>query len=188
MHNLSKAFQISLGITSVFWIIYLADLILPDFQHHIMLIPRTKVGLLTMFSCHFGHGNIGHILNNSLAFLALMTLALVHNKDLAITNSLIIITLTGLFTWLFGRSGTAHIGASGWIMGLFGYLLANARYRKNFISIAVAVLVLIFYSGLFLSLTNFRAGISWEMHIGGFIAGIIASRLTSKQEIEKVEQ
>lgn len=61
--------------------------------------------------------------------------------------SLFIIIMGGLLVWLFGSSAI-HIGASGWIFGLWALLLTQGVLRRNKIDIIIAVIVLIYFGGM----------------------------------------
>lgn len=77
--------------------------------------------------------------------------------------------LTGLagsvLAYVLTAPNVAELGASGAIFGLFGALLVvGRRLRLNIQPIAVTI-------GLNLVLTFSFAGISWQAHIGGLVAG-----------------
>jgi len=75
-----------------------------------------------------------------------------------------------------GESGSLHIGASGIIFGLIGFLIFSGFYHQNLKAIIIAILVCFFYGGALWSLFIVMPGVSWSGHFFGFISGIIASR------------
>ena len=77
--------------------------------------------------------------------------------------------------WLLGRSAV-HIGASGLVFGYFGYLVARGWYERRFGSILLAIVVIILYGGLILGVLPARGLVSWEAHLFGLIAGVLAAR------------
>lgn len=180
--NLLGAFKIALGVTILFWVIFFIGNVIPNFDTIFGLHPRTKMGLLQMFSCPFVHGNLQHIINNSLVFLALMTVSLYNGKAATLINSFLIIVISGIAVWLTGSPYSVHLGASGWIFGLFGCLVGNAFYRNEIKSLLIGIGIAIVYSGMFLGMFNFQNGISWQYHIFGFISGLMASRITRNIE------
>jgi membrane associated rhomboid family serine protease len=69
-----------------------------------------------------------------------------------------------------------HIGASGVVFGYFGFLLLGGWYARSLGSIALSVLVAAVWGGLVLGIAPGQAGISWQSHFGGFVAGVLAAR------------
>ena len=78
--------------------------------------------------------------------------------------------------WLVGRPAV-HIGASGLVFGYFGYLLAQGWYERSFVSIAVAVAVLLLYGSIIFGVLPQGGFISWEGHLFGLVAGVLAARM-----------
>jgi len=69
-----------------------------------------------------------------------------------------------------------HIGASGLVFGYFGYLVARGWYERRLGSILLAVVVIVLYGGLIVGVLPARGLVSWEAHLFGLIAGILAAR------------
>ncbi len=69
-----------------------------------------------------------------------------------------------------------HIGASGLVFGYFGYLVARGWYERKLGSILLAIAVIILYGGLILGVLPARGLVSWEGHLFGLIAGVLAAR------------
>ena len=96
------------------------------------------------------------------------------------TASVIIVGLGGLLLWLFAfGSDEIHIGASGWVFGLFGYLVANAWFERRPISILTALVAIALYGTTVLFGFLPRTGVSWEGHLFGAVAGVIAAYFVS---------
>ncbi len=74
-----------------------------------------------------------------------------------------------------GRSAV-HIGASGLVFGYFGYLVARGWYERKLGSILLSIVVIILYGGLILGVLPARGLVSWEAHLFGLIAGVLAAR------------
>lgn len=138
------------------------------------IYPRHLSGFLGIFVSPFLHGDFSHLLLNSVPLFILANLILLQGKIAFCIISLLIIFLGGFLVWIFGKRGI-HIGASGLIMGYFGYLLANAYQHFTIVSVILAILCVYYFSGLLLLLIPGKKGISWEGHIFGFLAGIAVS-------------
>ncbi len=121
------------------------------------------------------HGSFSHLLSNTLPFLALGGFVALRGPKTLIGVSLFVVVLGGLLVWLVGRPAV-HIGASGLVFGYFGYLLAQGWYERSFVSIVVAVAVLLLYGGIVFGALPQSGFISWEGHLFGMIAGVLAAR------------
>jgi membrane associated rhomboid family serine protease len=141
--------------------------------------PRQLSSLWTIFTAPFLHASFGHLMNNLAGFSVLAFLVLLRGKACFIQSSVIIIVIGGLLVWMFARSAN-HIGASGWIFGLWSLLLAMAWFERSFTSIALAIAVLFFYGGMIWGILPLRSFVSFESHLFGLIAGILAAFLWRK--------
>src|ERR1700744_5980714 len=96
----------------------------------------------------------------------------------------------GLGTWLIGNMGspcgeTDHIGASGLIFGWLTFLLVFGFFTRSAWQIVIGVVVLIAYGGVLwgaVPVLNVCGGVSWQGHLCGGIAGVLAAYLLSSPE------
>ena len=104
-----------------------------------------------------------------------------------IKASAIIIVLGGGLVWAFAiGSNENHIGASGWVFGLLGFLLAAAVIERKPVTIAAGLVALVFYWSLIFGFVP-TEGISWEGHLFGFIAGIAAAKFTTGSTADAID-
>ena len=139
------------------------------------LIPRTVQGLPGILTSAFLHGSFAHLGANLIAFLMLGTLVIIEGVNRFVTVSAIIILLGGSLVWLFGFAGI-HVGASGWVFGLWAYLLARAWFHRSWGNLITASVVAVLYGGLILGFLP-RQGVSFEGHLFGAFAGFIAAKV-----------
>jgi membrane associated rhomboid family serine protease len=90
--------------------------------------------------------------------------------------------VSGLGTWLVGSSNSVHIGASGIIFGYLGFLLLRGYFERNFPSILLSLIVGFLYGGTIWGVLPIQYGVSWQMHLFGFIGGVIAARLLARRK------
>jgi len=140
------------------------------------VIPRTTGSLLHIFTAPFIHGNVGHLLNNLVGIAVFSAFCLVRSIRFYLASSLFIIIVSGILIWIFGRTAS-HIGASGWIFGLWSLSIAIAWFDRRFINIAIAFLVLFFYGGMIYGVLPSDPGISFEAHLFGAASGVICAFL-----------
>jgi membrane associated rhomboid family serine protease len=142
-------------------------------------IPRYVPGLKGIIFGPFLHGSLQHFFSNIIPLGIFTYLMLQYGTKRYLLVTLWIVLLSGLLVWLFGRSAS-HIGASGLIYGYFGYLVVAGFLSKRFKLLAISLLVAFFYGGLIFGVMPTTPFVSWESHLFGFIAGIIAARLWAK--------
>ena len=122
------------------------------------------------------HGSFSHLMSNTFPLLLLGGFVALRGTKALVGLSLFVVVLGGLLVWLVGRPAI-HIGASGLVFGYFGYLVAQGWYERSFVSIAVAVAVLLLYGGIIFGVLPQAGFISWEGHLFGLIAGVLAARM-----------
>ena len=138
------------------------------------VIPRTIPGLVGIPLHPFVHGNWGHWFMNALMFIIMASLVAIQGLDVWYTVSQFIIVASGAAIWLFGRNHI-HVGASGLVLGYYGYLLANAWGQPNWLTIVLAGVCLYYFWWMILNLFPSDKSVSWEGHLFGFLSGVGAS-------------
>ncbi len=114
-------------------------------------------------------------MSNAITFFGVGGLIAFRGPLVLLRVSIIVIGLGGAGVWIFGRS-SVHIGASGLVFGSFGYLVARGWYERKISSILVAIVVIILYGGLITGVLPTPGLLSWEAHLFGLIAGVLAAR------------
>ena len=122
------------------------------------------------------HGSFSHLLSNTLTLIPLGVVVAARGAKTLAGVSLFVVALGGLLVWLVGRPAV-HVGASGLAFGLFGYLVARGWYERSFVSILVALVVIVLYGGMILGVLPQGGFVSWEGHLFGLIAGVMAARM-----------
>ncbi|KIX14254.1 rhomboid family intramembrane serine protease [Dethiosulfatarculus sandiegensis] len=173
LDNLKLAFLIMASP----WLVFALDLILPFDLNRLGILPRNFIGLRGIILSPFLHAGIPHLLANSGALFFLSFLGFSLNRSATFRALAIIVLLGGAGVWVFGAP-VYHIGASGVVFGLFGYLLASGLFHKDIKAIIVSALVFFLYGGLVFSFLRVMPGISWAAHFWGFVAGLLAAWLT----------
>jgi membrane associated rhomboid family serine protease len=170
--NGSPQLSWSVGLIAAMVAGYLISWI-PGFDPNVYgLVPRTFGGLVGIATMPFLHAGLGHLLANLSSLVVLLGFLLVFHSNKAFEVVLEVILLGGILLWLFGRSAL-HVGASGLVYGLAGYLIAVGFAQKRFLELIASVIVAFLYgTSLVWGLLPIRPGISWDGHLAGLIAGI----------------
>jgi membrane associated rhomboid family serine protease len=165
----------------IIWVVELVNQLLGHRLNLFGIHPRTVAGLPGIILSPFLHTGIGHVLLNTIPLVILGWLVILHGPRVFLEVSLLIIVVSGIGVWIFGRSGY-HVGASGLIFGYFGYLVARGWYERSLSSILIALVTIVLYGGILLGVLPFRAGVSWEAHLFGLLGGILAARLVPVED------
>lgn len=144
--------------------------------------PGTAEGLLGLAAAPLLHGSIGHIVANSTALLMLGTLAGTAFPNATLRALPLLWLGSGLGAWLLGQPGSHHLGASGLTHGLMFLLFVLGLLRRDRAAIAAGMLAFAFYGGMLLTILPREAGVSWESHLGGALAGVIAAFLFRRND------
>ncbi len=172
------------SFVAVFWIVEILDrFVFRGALDMYGIIPRNVIGLRGILFAPFLHGSFPHLIANTIPFIVLGWLVMVQQtSDFFIVTGLTML-IGGLGVWLFAAPGSVHIGASILIFGYLGFLLLRGYFQRNFVSIALSVLVLIFYgSAIWGVLPTAGPGISWQGHLFGFLGGVLAARLIATEK------
>ena len=167
------------GSLAVMWVV---EIINGFIGHRLSLwgiLPRTTPGLIGIPLSPFLHGSFNHVLSNTIPFLVLGGLVGLRGGQKLVGISLFIIVAGGAGVWLLGRPAV-HVGASGLVFGYFGYLVANGWFDRRPLSILAAIAVILVYGSLVFGVIPTTGFVSWEAHLFGVLAGVLAARLTRR--------
>lgn len=134
--------------------------------------PWSLEGLAGLLGAPLLHGSGGHLAANSMALLLLGTLAGSVYPRATLPALPLLWIGGGIGAWLLGEPGSHHLGASGLTHGLGFLVFTLGVLRRDRASIAAACIGFFLYGGMLMSVLPREAGISWESHLGGAIAGI----------------
>ncbi len=146
--------------------------------------PRKLLGLPGIVLGPFLHRDFAHLSANSLPLLGLSLILALTGMKRFMSATIIIILATGAAVWVFGRSDSIHLGASGIVFGYLGFLLVKGFIEKRARWIAVSVVLGFLYSGFMYNMLPGKTGVSWESHFFGFLSGILASYLLAHRTLE----
>jgi membrane associated rhomboid family serine protease len=138
------------------------------------IFPRKLSGLIGIITSPFIHGDLQHLINNSLPLFILTAAVFYFYEELAYRVFFLIYLMVGLWVW-FGARPAYHIGASGLIYGLGAFLFFSGIIRRYPKLMAISLLVAFLYGSMVWGVLPIQKEISWESHLLGAFAGIILS-------------
>jgi len=174
IESLWNSFKKVIWLVLVIWAVFLLSRFFPSVNDH-GIVPRTVAGLPGILFAPFLHAGLVHIAGNTAGLLAMGFFMTVLDDDRLFYTLVPIVLIGGLGTWIIGRSGSNHLGASGMIFGMLGYLLASGFFRREIRSIVVSVLVFVLYGSMLMGVFPILPEVSWESHLCGFCAGVLTA-------------
>ncbi|MCE5333349.1 MAG: rhomboid family intramembrane serine protease [Desulfobacteraceae bacterium] len=182
MKKNSENVEIAFLCVACLWVVYFLSVFLPfDLQSH-GIRPRRIAGLEGLVFAPFLHAGLGHLISNSLALGPLLFLALAYSRRETFETIVFTALLGGGATWLLGAPNSLHIGASGIIFGLLGYLLGIGLFRRELFALILSIVVASYYGYALFSLFVVMPGVSWTGHFFGFAAGVLAAGMSRKKK------
>jgi membrane associated rhomboid family serine protease len=174
-NKMRKKLRFALLVVAILWGVYILDLLLPIDLRSFGLLPRSPDRLWGILTYPFLHANFQHLAANTAALFPLLIVSLSYSRRLTHSALIVIYLLTGILVWLFGRGGGVHIGASGIIFGLIGFLMFLGVFRRDWTALGVSVVIGLLYGGALLTLFTYMPAISWSSHFFGFLSGVLAA-------------
>jgi membrane associated rhomboid family serine protease len=175
------------GFIAIIWGVEAANTLVDHRISEFGIVPRTTEGLRGILIWPFLHAGFGHLISNTLPMAVLGSVIAMQGRRVLLQVSIIVILVAGVGVWAVARHGT-HVGASGLVFGYFGYLVARSWYQRSFSAIVVAILVVFFYGGLIFGIVPSFGFVSWEGHLFGLLAGVLAAKIIDEKKPEKSRQ
>lgn len=186
-HSIKDELHFVLTFIGIVWGVFFVDVLLDGALNRYGLAPRQISGLVGVVTMPFLHGSWQHLISNSVPLIVLLCL-LAGSRANTYTVVPQIMILGGLLLWVFGRSHTIHIGASGLVYALIAFLIVSGFTEGRLSALAIAIFVGVSYGAtLFSNVLPVQAEsrISWDGHLCGAIAGGILAKARVRPERRK---
>ena len=138
------------------------------------LYPRTIHGLIGVATSPLLHGDLPHLISNTLPLLILGSIVFFFYRTIAFQVFFWVYLMTGIWVWAAGRD-SYHIGASGLIYGFVAFLFFSGIFRKDTRLLALSLFVVFMYGGIVWGILPLWRGVSYESHFLGALAGLITA-------------
>ncbi len=144
------------------------------------IVARQVDGLDGILWAPLLHVSWQHLIANSVPFFVLGFLVLAGGLGQFLAVTALVWLLGGFLTWLTGFGVT--VGASGVIFGWLAFLLFRGLFARSAKHIALAVVLLLLYGGVLWGILPGTPGVSWQAHLFGALAGVLAARLVASAD------
>lgn len=182
-----------LSLVALLYLIELADQLTGHSLDRHGIRPLETDGLTGIIFAPLLHADWAHLIANTGPALVLGFLMTLAGMSRFVWATAIVWIVGGLGTWLIGNIGahcpyigvrceTNHIGASGLIFGWLAFLIVFGFFTRKVWEIVVGVIVLFVYGGILLGVLPGTFGVSWQGHLCGAMAGVLAAYLLSSPE------
>jgi len=138
------------------------------------IYPRTLFGTIGILTSPFIHGNLLHIISNTIPFLILGGVLFFFFERIAPYVFAYCFFYTNILVWLFARPNM-HIGASGLVYGMASFLIFYGFFKKDIKSLLISAIILFFYAGMVYGILPTQPNISWESHLFGAVVGLFSA-------------
>lgn len=154
------------------WTLYWADMRFGLEMSRLGIYPKATEGLWGIVLSPLIHGNIGHLANNTFPILVLGTALYYFYPRKAHAVMIISWLASGLAVWFIGRE-SFHIGASGLVYALAGFIFLSGVLREKAQLLALSLLVAFIYGSMVWGLLPVEERISYEAHGAGAGVGLL---------------
>ena len=171
----------AMGLVAGIWLAWLGAFVLGWNMDDLGIRPRDAHGLIGILTAPFVHASFAHLMSNTLPLGLLAALALYAYPRATRLALPFIWIVSGIGVWLWARA-SIHVGISGIAHGLMFFLFFMGLLRRDRPAIAIALTVFFLYGGMVMTVLPRDPQVSFEYHLFGAIAGIIAAFLWHQRD------
>lgn len=168
----------------VMWLVYWADHLFPAVDFYKFGVkPHDFANFKGVFLMPLIHSKreIGHIVNNSFPTVILLSALIFYYREIAFKVLAISWLGTGLGILLLASdTNSFHIGMSGVVYSLAGFLFTSGVIRKHRSLQGISLFVAFVYGSMVWGVFPTDAHVSWEGHLAGMIIGVSLAFLFRK--------
>jgi len=176
-----QALTTILSFTAVLWVVEFYDQLTGERLDQDGIVPRSVDGLEGILWAPLLHGGWAHLIANTLPFVIFGFLVLANGVGRFVFVTAVIWVLAGLGVWFTAPDGSVTVGMSGVIFGWLTYLLVRGFFARSGGQIVLALVVFFLWGGILLGVLPGQEGVSWQGHLFGALAGVLAAWLVARR-------
>ncbi len=166
------AVKLAMGFVLLLWSLHVLQVLTGIDLTKFGLRPREGSGLVGVLTTPLLHGNLGHLLSNSMPLFigGVAILFLYPNAAFRVLPMLYL--GSSALAWTFARP-TIHIGASGLVYGILSFVFVAGILRRDLRSVGASLLISFLYGSMVWGVFPLLPWMSWELHASGCLLGVI---------------
>lgn len=169
----------------IMWLVFWGDHLFPEIPFYKGgVVPKSVSSLPGIILMPLIHSkqDIEHIVNNSMPTAVLLGALIYYYRAIALRVFIISWLLTGIGLWIFAENNNSyHIGMSGVIYALAGFLFTSGVLRKYLPLQAISLFVVFVYGSMIWGIFPMETRVSWEGHLSGMLTGVLLAFIYRKQ-------
>lgn len=181
------------AIVALMWIVEIINTISGNALDGDGIYARSITHFWGILTSPFIHQSFQHLTDNTVPFVFLGAIIAFRGAGrLALVTGFIIL-IGGFGTWLIspshsGRVAFDTIGCSGVVFGYASYLLTRGVFDRSIVELLIGAVVGVVWGAALVSSLVPHAGISWQAHLCGAIAGVILAWRLSHEDAKHLTQ
>ncbi|HEV3128162.1 MAG TPA: rhomboid family intramembrane serine protease [Solirubrobacteraceae bacterium] len=163
------------SMVALMWIVEIINTIDSNRLDSDGIWARSVSHLWGIVTAPFLHASFQHLFWNTLPLVFLGVIIALHGARRLALVTAIVILLGGLGTWLIAPAHSITVGASGLVFGYATYLLVRGFFDRSALEVLVGIVVGVVWGGALIGSLVPQGHVSWQGHLAGGIAGVIAA-------------
>lgn len=172
--------QLLISIVALMWLVEVVNSLDANALNTDGIYARNVGRLWGILTAPFIHVSFSHLIGNTVPFLFMGLIIALRGAGRLAAVTVIVIVLGGLGTWLVSPSNVSTVGASGVVFGYASYLLVRGLFDRSVLEVLTGAIVGAVWGGALLTSVVPHAGVSWQGHVCGALAGVIAAWLLAR--------
>jgi membrane associated rhomboid family serine protease len=168
-------FVVVAAMAGLMWVLEIVDQIAGGDLDGWGIRPHDPDRLIGIVTAPFLHAGFGHLIGNTVPFLALGFAIALNGAARVLVVTGIVMLVGGLGVWLVASEHSVHIGASGVVFGYAAYLVTRGAFNRSVGELVMGAVVVAIWGSALLSGLVPHDGISWQGHLFGGVGGVVAA-------------
>jgi membrane associated rhomboid family serine protease len=183
--RIGSGLRLLAALVGLMWLVEIVDTAMNGALDRYGIISRDPEGLVGIVTAPFLHLGFGHLISNTLPLVTLGALIAISGAARLAAVTALVTVIGGFGTWLVSPPQTITIGASGLVFGYAAYLIARGLFNRRIGQVLVGVVVILVWGSALLGGLLPQDGISWQGHLFGGIAGVLAAWVLADDRSKK---
>ncbi|TCC25151.1 rhomboid family intramembrane serine protease [Kribbella speibonae] len=185
--RIGSGLKLLVVLVGLMWLSEVIDTVTNGALDQYGIISREPRGLIGILTAPFLHLGFGHLVSNTLPLVTLGALIAVSGAARLFAVTAIVTVIGGFGTWLISPPNTITIGASGLVFGYASYLILRGLFNRRLGQVLLGIIVVMVWGSALFSGLLPQDGISWQGHLFGGIAGVLAAWVLADDKQQRVK-